>query len=250
MNHLWIWLQLWLQKQFRDKSGKLADYVGSFLFIKEFQGWPVVRRIRPGVLRMKAPYFGPRRYQMFGGASRPVWTGVAFAGLSFLVFGQNIPDTGRALRDSAIIGAFFALVSVPLWKLPQKTRFVIRFNENEGVMSWRGPDWKKHRIRLEEIYSPRVIAPHRWADEERRKHQNWMQSNPRQPGPNPNFQTSSELILQTGPEGSHWHTIAEFTDDAHGELANRLLRAIQLVIAFVEKEQATATKMVVVVGPL
>ena len=260
MNRLPVWLQLWLQKQFDGKSGKLADYVGSFLFIKQFQGWPVVRR-RAGsdVLVMKAPYIGPRRVQSFSGFKPPALTGLAFAGLYFFAYEKTMGDTEALAQNVVFTGVILGAASYPFWKLARTTRFVIRFNPASpqeasqgavGVMSWRGPDRQKQRVKLEEIYSLQVIAPHRWADEERRKHQNWMQSNPRQPGPKPLFQTASEVTLHTGPEGSHWHTIAEFTDDAHGELANRLKRAIDVVRDFVRIEQAMAQKMVVVVGPL
>ena len=64
------------------------------------------------------------------------------------------------------------------------------------------------------------------------------------------FQTSSELILHTGPEGSHWHTVAEFCNDGSGELANRLLRAINVVRRESAKEQAEREKEAVESGPL
>jgi len=255
MSLLWVWLQLWLQKQFNGKSGKLADYVGSFLFIEQLQGWPVVRR-RAGsdVLVMKAPYIGPRRVQAFSGFQPPALTGLAAGILYYFVYGPAVSGgtlTGEGLLESSVFaGVLLGAASYPFWKLPQTTRFVIRFElKDGGVMSWRGPDRKKHRVKLEEIHSLQVIAPHRWADEERRKHQNWMQSHPRQPGPKPLFQASSELTLHTGPEGSHWRTMAEFVNDAHGEQANRLMQAVKVVIDFMRKEQATVKKMVVV-GPL
>jgi hypothetical protein len=250
MTWLWIWLQLWLQKRFRGKSGKLADYVGSFVLIKEFQGWPVVRHVATGALRMIVRHTGPRRVQDRGGWKGPVMTGVAFGVFYYFVYGPAISTLrGEALlQNSFFFGVFLALLSIPFWKLAQKTRLVIRFDDD--VMSWRGPDRQRQRVRLEDIYKLQVLVPHRWADEEARKHANWRQSHGSQPGPKPLFQTSSELTLHTGPEGSHWHTVAEFRNDGSGEMSNRLMRAIDVVMRGAAGEQAEREKQAATAGPL
>jgi len=252
MNHLWIWLQLWLQEQFEGKNGKLADYVASFPFIEKFQGWPVVRRIAPGVFMMIVWHTGPRRVQDRSGWKPPALTGVAVGVLYYFAYGPAISGgtlTGEALLQNSVYGGVFvALVSIPFWKLAQKTRLVIRFNK-DGI-SWRGPDRQKQRVKFGDVHSYQVIAPHRWAEEERRKHQNWMQSHSGQPGPKPLFQTASEVTLNTGPEGTHWRTVAEFCNDGRGELASRLMRAIEVVERKAEGEETERKKKAAANAPL
>jgi hypothetical protein len=70
----------------------------------------------------------------------------------------------------------------------------LRDPARQGVLSWRGPDKQKHSIAPEEPRRMQVMA-HRWADEERRKHDNWRSSHPRQSAPKPLFQT----MIRSGP---------------------------------------------------
>ena len=244
MSWLWIWLQLWLQKQFEGKSGKLADYVASFPFVEKLQGWPVVRRIAPDVLLMKATYTGPRRVQSYSGFKPPALTGLAVGVVYYFAYGPALSGgalTGEALLQNSVFGGvLFGAASYPLWKLVQKTRLVIRFDH--GAMSWKGPDRKKYEVKPKEPWSLQVLVPHRWADDERRKHGNWMQSHPRQPGPKPLFQTSSELVMHTGPGGRNWLIVAEFCNDGSGELAQNLKTAIDFVSEELRKELATIEK--------
>jgi hypothetical protein len=76
-----------------------------------------------------------------------------------------------------------------------------------------------------------------------------MQSHPRQSSPKPLFQTSSELVIHTGPGGSHWRTVAEFRNDGSGEQAHRLHRAIEFVSSKAGEELATREKQAAA-GPL
>ena len=145
-------------------------------------------------------------------------------------------------------GLFLGAASYPLWKLAHKTRLVIRFDQ--GEMSWRGPDREKRVVKAEEPRSLQVIAPHRWADEERRKHNNWMQSHPRESAPKPLFQISSELMMHTGPGGRNWLPVAEFCNDASGELAFGLLKAIEFVNDKALEELRTRAQKAASSGPL
>ena len=52
---------------------------------------------------------------------------------------------------------------------------------------------------------------------------------PRGHRPESVFQSSSELLMQTGPGGSLWLPVAEFLDDLSEEQAGRLQAAIVLV---------------------
>jgi hypothetical protein len=109
---------------------------------------------------------------------------------------------------------------------------------------------QKHSIAPDEWRGFRVMLPHRWADDERRKHDNWRLDSSRQSSPKPLFQTSSELMLHTGPEGSHWRVVAEFCNDGHGEQAHRLQRAIEFVSAVAKDERAAGEKQAKASGPL
>jgi hypothetical protein len=116
--------------------------------------------------------------------------------------------------------------------MARKTRLKIRFDH--GVISWAEPPaypvglGMKHRVPPEEPRALQAI-PHRWGPEEARKHADWRASHPGQPGPKPLFQISSELIMHTGPGGSHWRTVAEFCNDETRQQAHRLLEAIVYV---------------------
>jgi hypothetical protein len=131
-----------------------------------------------------------------GGWKPPVLTGVAVGVLYYFAYGPTV--SGGALRGEALLqnsffaGVIVALISIPFWRLGAKTRFVIRLEQ--GVLSWRGPDKQKHSIAPEEPRRMQVMA-HRWADEERRKHDNWRSSHPRQSAPKPLFQT----MIRSGP---------------------------------------------------
>ena len=93
-------------------------------------------------------------------------------------------------------------------------------------------------------------VPHRWADEERRKHADWRNTHRGSAAPKPLFQTASELILHTGPGGSHWRTVAEFRNDWSGEQAHRLQRAIEFVVRKAGEELAAREKQAASSGPL
>ena len=201
-------------------------YMTSFPFREVLGKWPSVRHVAPGVLVMKAPYIGPRRVQSYGGWKPPVLTGGALGVLNCLRFGISAKpeDLAWVFAGAAIYGGLF---SIPFWRMARKTRLVIRFDH--GAISWKGPDKLKHVVRPEEPRSMQVIVPHRWAQEERNKHDNWMRSHPNQAGPKPLFQISSELVMNTGPGGGQWRTVAEFCNDGSGEQAHRLQSAIDFV---------------------
>ena len=250
------WWQEWRaeQREKREKTARIPVW-RSVVLLREFRGWPLVRHTARGHWSMLAVHKAPQRTQNWGGLQGPVITGIAVAVLVGYRF--NVKGDEDYVFAGVSFGLFYGVVSIPFWWVANKTWLVIRFVPAKAgdAMVWTGPEkqwWRKrrHRVGLEEIHSLSVIAPHRWADEERRKHDNWRQSHPGQPGPKPLFQTASELILHTGPEGSHWRTVAEFVNDAHGEQANRLMRAIGLVTGFVRTEQAAVRKKVVVAGPL
>jgi hypothetical protein len=242
----------WVRKQAHAAWSAWVARQKSFVFGEEFQGWPVVRHLAPGVWTIRAVHTGPRRVQDRGGWKPPVLTGVAVGVLYYFAYGPAA--SGGALRGEALLqnsffsGVIVALVSIPLWKLARKTFFTIRLEQ--GVLSWRGPDKEKHSIKPNEPRQMRVIAPHRWADDERRKHHDWTMTHPRQSSPKPLFQTSSELILHTGPEGSHWRIVAEFCNDGHGEQAHRLQRAIEFVTKEAAAEVAAREKQAAASGPL
>jgi len=250
-------LWAWLQTQFQAAWAAWVAYRASFVYGAELQGWPVVRRIAPpddagagSHFRMIVRHTGPRRVQDRGGWTGPVMTGVAVGVLYYFAYGPAV-STLRGeglLQNSVFSGVILALVSIPFWKLAQKTRLVIRFDD--GVISWRGPDKQKQQVRPDEPRSLQVLVPHRWANEEARKHANWRQSHGNQPGPKPLFQTSSELILHTGPDGSHWRTVAEFRNDGSGELAHRLQSAIEFVSRKAGEELAAREKQAAAAGPL
>jgi hypothetical protein len=245
-------LWLWLRKQARAAWAAWIAYRASFVFGEDLHGWPVVRHVAPGVLLMKAPYTGPRRVQNWSGWKPPVLTGAAVGVLYFFAYGPAASSgalRGEALLQNSVFGGvFFALISIPLWRLARKTRLVIRFDH--GLMSWTGPDKEKRVVKPEEPRSLQVLVPHRWADEERRKHNNWMNSHPRQPAPKPLFQTSSELIVHTGPGGRNWLTVAEFCNDGSGELAHRLQTAIEFVSEKAKEELTARAQEAASSGPL
>ena len=86
-------LWLWLREQARAAWAAWVAYRASFLFRDELGGWPVVRRIAPGVMLVKAPYVGPRRVQSYGGWKPPALTGVAVAVLYFFSYGPKLGGT-------------------------------------------------------------------------------------------------------------------------------------------------------------
>jgi hypothetical protein len=229
----------WLRKQARAAWVAWIAYRASFQFRDVLGSWPVVRHTAPGVLVMKAPYVGPRRVQSFGGWKPPALTGVALGVLNCLGFGMSakLEDLAWVFAGGAIYGG---LLSIPFWRLARKTRLVIRFDQ--GAISWKGPDRQKHVVGPEEPRSLQVLTPHRWANEERNKHDNWMRSHPNQSGPKPLFQISSELIMHTGPGGSHWRTVAEFCNDGSGEQAHRLQSAIDFVTDRAAEELAARAR--------
>jgi hypothetical protein len=243
---------MWIETTLYALRDRWIAYMTSFAFSEELQGWPVVRHRGPGVWSIRAVHTGPRRVQDRGGWKPPVVTGVAFGVLYYFAYGRAA--SGGALRGESLLqqsvfcGVIFALISVPFWKLAQKTRLMIRLEQ--GVISWRGPDKRKHSIAPNEPRQMQVILPYRWADDERRKHDNWRTTHPRQSSPKPLFQTSSELMLHTGPEGSHWRVVAEFRNDGHGEQANRLKTAIELVTKEAWQEEATRERQAKASGPL
>jgi hypothetical protein len=241
---------IWMARKLGPSLGKAwaawVAYRESFVFAEELGGWPVVRRIAPDVLLMKAPYIGPRRVQDFSGFKPPALTGLAVGALYW--FGYRHIATPEALwQNSITVGVIFGAASYPLWKLARKTRLSIRF-DRDGI-SWKGPDRRKQRVKLEHIHSLEAI-PHRWAHEERRKHDNWMRSHPGQSAPVPLFQTASELILHTGPEGRNWLAVAEFCDDLSREHAAGLMTAIAFVAKEAAQEEAERRKKVAEAGPL
>jgi hypothetical protein len=219
---------LWerLAAAWREDIAGWKAYRASFVFREVLGSWPKVRHIAPGVLVMKAPYIGPRRVQSYGGWKPPVLTGVALGVLNCLRFGISAKpeDLAWVFAGAAIYGGLF---SIPFWRMARKTRLVIRFDH--GAISWKGPDKLKHVVRPEEPRSMQVMVPHRWGPEEARKHADWRASHPGQPGPKPLFQTSSELVMNTGPGGGQWRTVAEFCNDGSGEQAHRLQSAIDFV---------------------
>jgi hypothetical protein len=185
--------------------------------------------------------------QDFSGLKPLALTGLAFGALYW--FGYRHIATPEALwLNSAIVGVIFGLASYPVWKLARKTRLVIRFDQ--GAMSWRGPDRKKRLVKPEEPRSLQVLVPHRWANEERSKHDNWMRSHPGQPGPEPLFQISSELVMNTGPGGMNWLTVAEFCNDGSGEQAHRLQMAIDYVTDRAAEELTARAREAASSGPL
>jgi hypothetical protein len=157
------------------------------------------------------------------------------------------------LFPGVIFGGIVGAISIPLWRLAMmRTRLAIRFER--GAISWQGPDRLKHRIPADEIPASRlqVLVPHRWAQEEIRKHGELMRRRRGQsgPAPKPLFQTASELVMQTGPGGSHWRTVAEFRNDGSGEHAHRLLSAIDFVTERALAEQAQRKREESSSGPL
>jgi hypothetical protein len=237
----------WVRKQARAAWSAWAAYRASFPFREVLGNWPKVRHVAPGVLVMKAPCIGPRRVQSFSGWKPPVLTGVALGVLNCLRFGVSAKreDLAWVFAGAAIYGG---LISIPFWKMAQKTRLVIRFDQ--GEISWRGPDRKKQLVPPEEPRSLQVLLPHRWANEERNKHENWMRSHPGQPGPKPLFQISSELVMHTGPGGMIWRTVAEFCNDGSGEQAHRLQMAIDFVTDRAAEELRARAKQAAETGPL
>jgi hypothetical protein len=230
------------------------EYRASFVFVDELRGWPVVRRLGPGVLSMKAVHTGPRRMQSWGGKAPAVITGVVLAAV---IFDSMTPAPhGSETSDqqfvfAIIVGVIGGFISRPVWRrLLTKTRLVIRFDQR-GI-SWTGPDKEKHRVAPQDLAASRmgVILPHRWADDERRKQNDWMNAHRGQRSPKPLFQISSELVMQTGPGNSHWRTVAEFCNDAHGEQAGRLQSAIQLVSVKTGEELAALRRQAAASGPL
>jgi hypothetical protein len=231
-------LNAWLRKQARAAWAAWKAYRASFPFRDVLGSWPVVRRTAPGVLVMKAPYIGPRRVQSFGGWKPPIYTGVALGVLNCLRFGLSAKpeDLAWVFAGAAIYGG---LISFPFWRLARKTRLKIRFDH--GMISWAEPPaypmGLKHRVPPGEPRALQAI-PHRWGPEEARKHADWMRSHPNQGGPKPLFQISSEVIMHTGPGGSHWRTVAEFCNDETRQQAHRLLEAIVYVTDRVAEELA------------
>jgi hypothetical protein len=222
-------------------------YRASFVFAEEFQGWPVVRHTAPGVLLMKAPYIGPRRVQSFSGLKPLALTGLALGALYFFAY-RHIATPEALWQNSITVGVILGAASYPLWKLARKTRLVIRFDQ--GAMSWRGPDRIKRLVKPEEPRSLQVLVPHRWANEERNKHDNWTRSHPGQPGPKPLFQISSEVVMNTGPGGMNWLTVAEFCNDGSGEQAHRLQMAIDYVTDRAAEELTARAREAASSGPL
>jgi hypothetical protein len=233
----------WLKKQARAAWAAWVAYRSSFVFAEEFHGWPRVRHTAPGVLVMKAPYLGPRRVQDCGGWKPPVLTGVAVAVLYWLVY-RHISPTPEDLAGATAGAAIYSgLISIPFWRMARKTRLVIRFDH--GVISWKEPPawpvpgWgQKHVVKPEEPRSLQVVVPHRWAAEEAQKHADWRASHPGQQGPKPLFQIASELVMNTGPGGGQWRTVAEFCNDGNGQYAHRLQSAIDYVTDRVAEELA------------
>jgi hypothetical protein len=241
---------VWIAKKFPWLAKAWAAgiaYSSSFVFREELGNWPVVRHAGPGVLLMKAPYIGPRRMQSFGGWKPPVLTGAALGVLNCLRFGLSAKpeDLAWVFAGAAIYGG---LLSIPFWWLARKTRLVIRFDH--GAVSWRGPDRKKHVVGPEEPRSLQVVVPHRWADEERRIHDNWRQTHPGRGSPKALFQTASELVMHTGRDGRNWRTVAEFCNDLSGEQAHRLQTAIDLVTERAAEERAAGAREAANTGPL
>jgi hypothetical protein len=154
---------MWIETAFYGVRDRWIAYMTSFVFTEELQGWPVVRHTAPGVWTIRAVHTGPRRVQALSGWKPPVLTGVAFGVFYYFVYGPV--GSGGALRgeallqNSVLMGVIFALISIPLWKLAQKTRFVIRLDH--GVLSWRGPDKQKHSIAPDEPRMFQVVLPHR-----------------------------------------------------------------------------------------
>ena len=151
---------------------------------------------------MLAVHKAPQRTQNQGGLQGPVLTGIGIGAL--VAYRFNAQGDENFVFGGVLFGLFSGLVSIPFWWLANKTWLHIRFDG--GAMSWRGPEkqwWRKrrHRAGLEEIHSLQVIAPHRWAAEEARKHDDYARRNPGLSRKKPLFQTLSELILHTGPEG-------------------------------------------------
>jgi hypothetical protein len=208
-----------------------------------------VRHVAPGVLLVKAPYIGPRRVQSFSGWKPPLLTGLGVGALYWFGY-RSIATPEALLQNSITVGVIFALVSIPFWKLARKTRLVIRFDH--GAMSWTGPDRKKRLVKPEDQRSYEVLAPHRWAAEESRIHENWKRANPGRDSPVPLFQTASELVMNTGWRGENRLTIAEFCEDAAGggELAFRLQRAIEFVSEKAAEELRARAKEAADTGPL
>jgi hypothetical protein len=152
---------MWIETAFYALRDRWIAYMTSFVFTEELQGWPVVRHRGPGVWTIRAVHTGPRRVQGRGGWKPPVLTGVAFGVFYYFAYGPAV-STLRGeglLQNSVFSGVFFALVSIPFWKLAQKTRFVIRLEQ--GVLSWRGPDKQKHSIAPDEPRMFQVVLPHR-----------------------------------------------------------------------------------------
>jgi hypothetical protein len=229
----------WLRKQAHAAWLAWIAYRSSFVFTEEFQGWPVVRHIAPGVLRMKAPYIGPRRVQSFSGWKPPVLTGLGLAVLYWFVYRHISPTPEDLAGATAGAAVYTCLISIPFWRMARKTRLVVRFDQ--GAISWRGPDRIKRLVKPEEPRGMQVI-PHRWANEERQKHDSWRASHPGQPGPKPLFQISSELVMNTGPGGMNWLTVAEFCNDENREQAFRLQMAIEHVTAAAAEELAAMAR--------
>ena len=213
-------------------------YRSSCVFAEELHGWPKVRHAAPGVFIIKAPHIGPRRVQNFSGWKPPVGTGLAFGALYWFGY-RHIATPQALLQNSITVGVIFAIASILPWRwLAWKTRLVIRFNQ--GVMTWRGPDLKKHVVGPEEPREMQSI-PHRWGPEEARKQADWMRRNPGRTA-EPLFQTASELVMNTGQGGMVWRTIAEFCNDENREQAYRLQAALELVTAAVAEELAARAR--------
>lgn len=238
-------MDAWLDKKLG--AWRQRTFGGERVFGDELGHWPVVRHVAPGVLLMKAPYIGPRRMQTFSGWKPPVGTGAAFGALYWFAY-QHIATPQALWQNSITVGVIFGLASIPLWKLAHKTRLVIRFDH--GAMTWRDPARQKHVVGPEEPRSLQVIIPHRWADEERRIHDNWMRANPGKASPKPLFQTASELVMHTGRGGMQWRTVAEFRNDLSGEAAHRLQNAIDFVTEQAAAELAARTREAADTGPL
>lgn len=235
-NGLWAWSR----KQARAAWMKWIAYRASFVFREDLGDWPVVRYTAPGRLVMKATYLGPRRVQNFGGWKPPVLTGAAAGVLYWLVYRHISPTPEDLAGATAGAVVYLTLISIPLWRMARKTRLKIRFID--GSMIWRGPDWKRYVIRLEEERRVEAFEQHRWAAEEARIAAQWQATHPGRGIPKPLFQTSSEVLLATSRGGRGWMPVAEFTNDLGGERALILKNAIDFVTEKAAREVAARAR--------
>jgi hypothetical protein len=242
------------EKAKKPKEKKASGRIGffrSFVFMRELRGWPIVRHTAPGRWTMLAFHKAPMRTQTLKQA--PFSTGFCVGILAWWYYKTRYGGPEDVAWFAAVVfGVPAALVSIPFWRLVGKT--YLRLRLIDGAMVWSGPDknwWGKlkHRVAVDEPRSLQVLT-HRLASQEALKHADSIRRNPNAKPPKPLFQISSELVMHTGPGGSHWQTVAEFCNDESGEKAHRLQTAIEFVTAMAAEEMKAAGKQAVSSEPL